>query len=383
MLKGITWDHPRGLDPLVAACQELAEATGGAVRVAWETRSLHDFESIPLAEFAGEYDLLAIDHPFVGQASADGCLIPMESLLDCAFLTEIAADSVGPSTNSYRWGGSLWALPMDVAAQVSAYRPGIVDQPPQTWSEVAQLAGDIQFVLPANPVHLWSTFVTLSHQHASGAGPVADYPYSWWDDSGFGPDACVPALELLAELVRSAHPRSWWLDPIGALDLMAAGAGPAYAPAVFGYANYARLSATTHRIAFTDVPTVDGGRRGSMLGGVGLAISRYCSDLAAATRVLRHVLDAECQGGTYVAAGGQPGRRTAWTSPTVNELCPDFFIATLPTLDNAFVRPRHVYYPEFQRVVAQTLHQALQTGRPSRLIVDDLGEIWRVACDEH
>src|SRR3546814_2986554 len=41
-MRGMTWDHARGYDPLVAASRAWAEAGGEAI--AWDRRSLQDYE---------------------------------------------------------------------------------------------------------------------------------------------------------------------------------------------------------------------------------------------------------------------------------------------------------------------------------------------------
>jgi len=47
-LKGMTWSHPRGYDPMVA-CSSLWKQTTG-VAIEWDKRSLQDFESFPVEE---------------------------------------------------------------------------------------------------------------------------------------------------------------------------------------------------------------------------------------------------------------------------------------------------------------------------------------------
>src|SRR3546814_14565793 len=71
-MRGMTLDHARGDDPLVAASRAWAEAGGEAI--AWDRRSLQDFESFPVEELARRYDLIVIDHPHVGQVADAGCL---------------------------------------------------------------------------------------------------------------------------------------------------------------------------------------------------------------------------------------------------------------------------------------------------------------------
>ena len=71
-LKGMTWSHPRGYDPMVATARPGQQKTG--VDIAWDKRSLQDFETFPVEELARQYDLIVIDHPHVGQITAEGCL---------------------------------------------------------------------------------------------------------------------------------------------------------------------------------------------------------------------------------------------------------------------------------------------------------------------
>ena len=99
-LRGMTWSHPRGYDPL-AACSALWQASTG-VRIDWDRRSLQDFESYPVEELARRYDLIVIDHPHVGQIVRDGCLLDLNRPERAADLVQLARQSVGESFNSYR-----------------------------------------------------------------------------------------------------------------------------------------------------------------------------------------------------------------------------------------------------------------------------------------
>ncbi|TIP82858.1 MAG: carbohydrate ABC transporter substrate-binding protein, partial [Mesorhizobium sp.] len=58
-LKGMTWSHPRGYNPMVACSALWKQRTGVAVE--WDKRSLQDFESFPVEELARAYDLIVID----------------------------------------------------------------------------------------------------------------------------------------------------------------------------------------------------------------------------------------------------------------------------------------------------------------------------------
>ncbi len=76
VLRGLTWDHPRGYRVLDA----LAGALGPEITVRWDRQPLEDFESRPLRTLADDYDLLVVDHPGLGEAVRDGALRPMHEL---------------------------------------------------------------------------------------------------------------------------------------------------------------------------------------------------------------------------------------------------------------------------------------------------------------
>ena len=74
VLNGMTWDHARGYDPL-AKGGALFEAANAGVSIVWERRSLREFGEAPLEQYADSYDLIIIDHPFVGFAAAHPYLV--------------------------------------------------------------------------------------------------------------------------------------------------------------------------------------------------------------------------------------------------------------------------------------------------------------------
>src|ERR1700712_2471094 len=96
MLKGMTWSHPRGYDPMVA-CSAIWQAKTG-VEIVWEKRSLQDFESFPVEDLAAPYDLIVIAHPHVGQITREDCLLPLD---EPEFKDEIAAIAAGTVGRSF------------------------------------------------------------------------------------------------------------------------------------------------------------------------------------------------------------------------------------------------------------------------------------------
>lgn len=53
-LKGMTWDHSRGFDPMVFASRWYSEINPG-IEIAWEKRSLQAFADHPIREMTNDY----------------------------------------------------------------------------------------------------------------------------------------------------------------------------------------------------------------------------------------------------------------------------------------------------------------------------------------
>src|SRR5664279_4997210 len=114
-LTGITWDHPRGYDPLIASSALYEKLFGVCVK--WEKRSLTNFGDQSLAGLAGKFDLLIIDHPHAGVAFETNCLFPLNELLPKEKLKALKKQTAGPCFASYTYEGKQWAIPIDAAIQ--------------------------------------------------------------------------------------------------------------------------------------------------------------------------------------------------------------------------------------------------------------------------
>ena len=125
-LRGMTWDHPRGLDSVVNSNPLLLEKIRATVNL--DARSLLAFGDQPIVEFYNEYDLMIIDHPHVPDAVHSDTVIAFDELLSSSELELLSKTSVGQSHSSYQYQGKQWALAIDTAAQVSAFRPDKADR---------------------------------------------------------------------------------------------------------------------------------------------------------------------------------------------------------------------------------------------------------------
>src|SRR4029453_5698067 len=106
------------------------------VDIIWSRRPLHAFEFAPVHQLAEQYDLIVLDHPFVGDIAATRCLKPLDALLDKKTANAFSALSV----ETIRYDGKTWALPIDAACQVAVARPDLLatlsHEVPRTWDEM-------------------------------------------------------------------------------------------------------------------------------------------------------------------------------------------------------------------------------------------------------
>lgn len=370
VLKGMTWSHPRGYDPMVACSALWKEKTG--VTTEWDKRSLQDFESYPVEELARAYDLIVIDHPHVGQITGEGCLAPLDVAGRESEREALARGSVGQSYPSYTWEGRQWAFPIDAASPVQAYRPDVLPAPLARWSEVIDLARQGKVIQSLRPPHSLMVFYTLAANlgrpcAVTGPGDLIDV------------ETGARVFEMLRELASLIDPDCLGMDPIAVSERMAEPDSPiGCAPLIYGYVPYAVEGFRPSRIAFADMPVVGaGGPVGSALGGTGIAVSAFSQAKDAAIDFAYWVASAEVQRGLYATSGGQPGHGAAWEDNVVNAATGGFYRDTRATLEGAWVRPRHDGYMAFQQAASDRINEGLVEKHPAAKLVADLNRLFQ------
>jgi multiple sugar transport system substrate-binding protein len=359
-LKGLTWDHPRGYAPLLGGIPEYEEQHP-EIKIQWARRTLREFGEAPIEQYLDRYDLLIVDHPFVGFAAAHGSLVDLACYLSEAEKLHFAADSVGPSLQSYWYDGDLWALPIDAATQVASYRPDLLralsPAVPATFDDVLELGEKASkagkyIVVPACPTDAISLFFTLS---ANLGYPIAEEGERFVDDS-----VAREVLNRLHALIELAHPRSVEWNPIQVYDFMISGSDAVYCPYGFGYSNYSRVR-NSQRLKFTNPPAAgQRGCAGTMLGGTGVAISKLSPHPSEAIAYAKWLVSPEHQRGTYFREGGQPASLAAWTDSSVNAMADGFFSGTLQTLQTAYLRPRFNGFVRFFEAAGIEINRCLR-----------------------
>lgn len=339
----------------------------------WDCRSVYSFGEGDLGSFCWPYDLVIYDHPFVGTAAAEGWLLDLETFLTPTDHAGFLADEVGASWRSDTNRGGVWALPIDTAAQNSAWRPDLLairDEPlPGTLDDVLTLpvrlrACDVWIGWPAVPTDQLCTLISIAASlgltPGRGQGPFITRP-----------DA-AEVVGWLRRLLAVAHPMSREWNPIRCLDRMTTADDVVYVPYLFNYVNYS-TGASDRPIKFDAAPKAAPDRPARTLpGGAGIGVSAFSQNAKSAFEYAMHLCNPFFQSTDYIAHGGQTGSRKAWLSASGNALTNDFFASTLPVLDAAYLRPT---YPGFVQLFHQAtlgLAAVLTEGAPLAAFVDQL-----------
>ncbi|HEX5284195.1 MAG TPA: extracellular solute-binding protein [Bryocella sp.] len=371
-LRGITWNHSRALPPLVAASQRYEELHP-QIRIQWDKRTLDEFGHASLADLAQRYDLLIVDHPMLGEVHRDGILLDLKPRILPESLAAMRGDALGPCFESYRYEGTLRALPIDAAAPAASYRPDLLKrigkQPPATWDELVDLARSGMVCMPAFPADLFLNFLGMC---ASRSGMIAS------QNQFLDRAIAARCLEELGELASYMPEAIYSMNPINIYETMSSHDEFAYCPFAYTYSNYSRPGFAPHTLLFANpVSLREGIPLRTILGGTGIAISAQCKESGAATEFCAYVAGTDCQTRLYGICGGQPASKTAWHDPLLNSISNSFFERTRPSIETAIIRPRYAGYIALQATAGETIaahfHGELSIGHA----VDQIEDLYR------
>ncbi|WP_129777054.1 ABC transporter substrate-binding protein [Peristeroidobacter soli] len=368
---GLTWDHPRGYNALAAAAARL-DASRDRFTLAWQKQPLEGFEAHPIADLCARYDLVVLDHPHVGEAVASECLQPLESLFTAEEIAALEADTIGPCLSSYKYEGQHWALPLDAATQVMAYRADLIGgEVPVTWDEVIALSARVPVALSIAGPHAALSFQSIAT--AFGESPAHRDPAVFVSET-----TGLAVLDVMARLASRSPSIVWALNPIGILAHMAQSQDVGLCPLIYGYVNYASTTVPdASSISFTNAPRwAAGGRPGSTLGGTGIGISTRCKPSPELLNHLRWLLSEVAQSEFIPSHDGQPSRRSSWHNAAVNERWNNFYEHTAETLEKAYVRPRFNGAIAFQTRCSQLLRDGLVERRSHRAVLSDIQDAY-------
>lgn len=361
-LRGMTWDHPRGFDPVVAASRQYEAQTG--VSITWDKRSLQAFADAPIEKLAADYDFIVLDHPHVGKIADTGALLPLGTELD-------EASSIGGSAQSYFWKGQCWAFAIDAACQMAAYRHDLAPPLPKTWEAfLAPDAAKFHALTPLLPVDAFDMFMTL----VAGRGEenIATKPDYFVSDINGN-----YALEVLRALYNLGPDAQVDMNPIAVLEALTTSDDFACSPCLFGYVNYARPGFRDKPVAYFDLPLCDGhpNPRG-ILGGAGIGVSAKTRHADAAKAFAKWVTSEPVQSGVYLENNGQPANRHTWIAQARNPNVAGFFQGGFHTMDQAWTRPRDVWFLDFVDDVCDVFPSFFRKKIPAETFLNRLNTLY-------
>jgi multiple sugar transport system substrate-binding protein len=349
-LRGMTWDHPRGLDSLVASNELLKSSLG-----------------ISISEFYEDYDLMVIDHPHVPDAVHARAVVEFERTASTAQLDELSRTSVGQSHNSYVYQGKQWALAIDTAAQVSAYRADKAASAPVFWSDVFDVAREGTLLWAYKPVDAFSTFATLMAQRGAPLCTGGRY---------LNQEIALEVISFMCELATLVPDFCATSNPIDIAEILSSGDDFVHGICMYGYSNYSHVGFRKYRLAYDDLPSFDGKATGSQLGGAGIAVSSASENIDQAAQASIFLASPHVQATTYGLSGGQPGNLVAWKNETLNRTTDNFFRNTLRTLEGAWVRPRVLGWPDVQFESSQLIHKALLSRTVNKSLISEIASTY-------
>jgi len=366
-LKGIAWDHPRGFDPMVETAN-LFQKTNPDIQIKWDKRPLQAFADRPIEEMAFDYDFMVIDHPHVGEASRKNLIYELNHNKKYENeLLLLEKNSVGLSHQSYNFNGNQYALAIDAASPVSAFRNDLIDNPPTTFDETIKLAEKSKVIWPIKPVDSISCFNSIA---ANFDNPINVVPEKFVDRS-----LAIDILKMMKKLSELVSKDCLFMNPINALDIMSESDEFYFCPQLYGYSNYSREGFRKSIVNFGNMISFNEYKnncKGSQLGGTGLAISKNTKHLDIALEYSFWVASEVCQTDTFYKSGGQPGHLKAWQNEEVNNNCNNFFINTLDTLQKSWLRPRYDGYMYFQDKAGNIINNFLKDKTALEQTLDGL-----------
>ena len=372
VLNGIAWGHSRGITPLLAASQRYSELHPD-VEINWKKRTLQEFADFPIEKLTEKYDLLIIDHPWVGCAAATNCVLPLDEHLSKEYLDDQLINSVGHSHLSYNYKNSQWALAIDAATPAASYRKDQLEKNntpiPATWEDVLALARKGKVAVPAIPIDLLMNFYTFCI--ANGNEPFQH------KEEVIDMATGKLAIETMKELYSLVDKKMFEYNPIAIAEVMSSTSDYWYCPFAYCYSNYSRVGYAKNVLHYADVVLFNGNKLRTTIGGTGLAVSASGTHKEIAIDFTKWIVSGEMQRTFYLQNGGQPGHRSAWQDEAANKLSNNFFATILPIMDNGYVRPRYNGYLHFQDHAGKPLQKCLLENGDPLTALNEMNKIYR------
>ncbi len=350
-------------DPLYDTIPAFTKATGREVEVV--VRLPHpELNAWVAREFgAGEpaIDLLSTHTKYA--PSQAQWLMPLDSVVDARTLDDLLPRPLELS----RIDGQLLQVPRNVDVRLLHYRRDLIDAPPETWTELADVASALTtatragFLFPGRDSGLFGTFYELL---VSAGGELFD------DDLGpaFESEEGRWAANFIVDLhhVRRVTPRAlpqWHYDEISAEFRAGRAAMVADWPGSYHLYRNAGTCAVADSVGLAPLPAGPSGARAAYAGCHSFAIPRTARDPDGGAELLRHLLSFDAQL-SEAREGAIPCRRSALDRARGDDSGDPVTAARwhlLEWMERVMIMPpRLAVYPRCEDAVWRALQEAMR-----------------------
>jgi multiple sugar transport system substrate-binding protein len=321
-----------------------------------------------------------MDVVWIGQFAASGWLEDLGKLAEEDNFS-LAPFFEGTIEGADRYEGTLVALPVYVDAGLLYYRSDLLEQygyesPPETWSELVQIALDIQDTERATNPEFWG-FVWQGAQYEGLVCNFLEFAVSngggLIDTSGgltLDRQENVEALTFMRNLIAgyAVSPPNTYTEMKEEEVRSAFQAGNALFERNWPYAwglHEAAESPVRGKVGIALLPRFEGGRHVATLGGWHAGISRSSDEKDGAWELVKFIVSREVQLGFALKLGWNPSRQDLYDAPEIVESAPHL-VKLREVFETATARPGLPYYSLLSRVIQQKANAALSGAVSAR-----------------
>lgn len=379
-LTGITWENPRGYDPLVRA-SAIYQDQNPHIRVEWEQYPWYEFEKRILNDFANKtnvYDLIMFDHPWTGTISVKDWILPWDDYLPAGYFDELKNRVVAPSTESYFLNGKHWALPLDAASHCALYQkvPSLNYQLPNHWEDIKMWAIQMQKAGFDTPLVLSIQGVLGSCLFLSMMAAYGKPAFSNPTQENIDIEAAKYILNLIKELQAFCPAGSSSWGPWDIYENFRANNQLLYSPSIFAYVNYVGEENSGPNLYLSTTPSFRHNNLSrAILGGVGLGLTRTCKNVAEAVKYGTFLMSDEIQKDVFPTNNGQPALKAVWEDEMINRQFNYFYSCLKPNMENGYIRPRYSGFHEVELAIGETLQSWWDNESSVDKVIEKLNKI--------
>ena len=252
--------------------------------------------------------------------------------------------------------GKVWGVPHKTNAGFLYYRTDQVDQDPQTWQEVYELAAQNDGIAYQGAAYEGLTVDFLELAFAAGGKILSDDGKTAEVDSREN----LKALQFMVDGIKDgAAPKSvttYMEEP--ARRAFEAGRVTFLRNWPYVYATANRAKATKGKFKVVPFPAFEGGGKAGILGGANLVISSYSKNPGASLKFIDYMTSKDRQAEDIVKFSDASPLKEVYDDPEVQKAQP--FSAELKTaVENSQARPVSPVYPQISQAIYKNVNEAL------------------------